>query len=341
MSSKKSGKAGGRTGGKTSSRKATTRRATKADAEAGSRPAASKRATKKTAKKATTTKRAPSTASPLASGYKASWRSADDAHEAVGQRVAALNRLGSAACDDPDVFAGTIGLLRDTATPLPVRLAALGALQAASFSAASFGARRPTYLAALRAIARDPEPELRQRVLGLLAREGDGRVQQLLLAGLEDPAQALVPPEKALQLLSYDPKAEAYPMARRIVAHPPNAEAKREALRLLAADAKSVTTFERILTDKSELVDIRQLAATALQALAPDRLQTLARDIVLDAGESPELQATSLTALSQFGDAQQLAGDDALAKRVGALHDDAGADVIRQSAEQFLGRYLA
>jgi hypothetical protein len=194
-------------------------------------------------------------------------------------------------------------------------------------------------LATLRAVAKDPDAELRQRALGLLAREGDGSAQRLLLTGLEDPAQALVPPEKALQLLSYDPKAEAYPIARRIVERPPNAEAKREALRLLAADAKSAKTFEKILADKSELADVRQLAATALQALAPDRLQALARSIVLDSGESPELQATSLTALSQFGDEKDLAVDETLGERVDALHDESSPDAVRQSAKQFLSRY--
>ena len=95
----------------------------------------------------------------------------------------------------------------------------------------------------------------------------------------------------------------------------------------------------QFLADKSELADVRQLAATALQALAPDRLQALARGIVLDTSESPELQATSLTALSQFGDAKDLAVDEALGKRVDALHDASSPDAVRKGAKQFLSRY--
>ena len=60
---------------------------------------------------------------------------------------------------------------------------------------------RGDYIATLRKVATDPDPELRQRVLGMLMRDKDGFAQKKLLDGLKDPAKALVPPEKALQLL--------------------------------------------------------------------------------------------------------------------------------------------
>src|SRR5258705_13591202 len=54
----------------------------------------------------------------------------------------------------------------------------------------------------------------RQRVLGILMREKDGYAQTKLLEGLKNPGKSLLPPEKALQLLSYDIHAEAYSAAR-------------------------------------------------------------------------------------------------------------------------------
>jgi hypothetical protein len=45
----------------------------------------------------------------------------------------------------------------------------------------------------------------------------------------------------------------------------PNEDAKREALRLLAADAKSAPIFEKLLRDKAKR-EIRQVSAAALQA---------------------------------------------------------------------------
>ena len=112
--------------------------------------------------------------------------------------------------------------------------------------------------------------ELRQRVLGILAREKDAYAQKKLLEGLRKPEKALLPPEKALQLLSYDVHADAYPVAREIVEHPPNPLAKREALRLLAADAASAPIFEKLVRDKNESVELRQLGAAALHALKPE-----------------------------------------------------------------------
>src|SRR5262249_10242470 len=156
-----------------------------------------------------------------------------------------------------------------------------------------------------------PDIELRRRALGILSREQDGYAQKTLLAGLKNPDEALLPPEKALQLLGNDVHADAYPVAREIVKNPPNLAAKREALRLLAADAASTPTFEKILLDKKEDPEIRQVSAAALHALDPDKLQEHAREIVLDPTEHPDMHATGLTALTQFG-SPELAEDKKL-----------------------------
>ncbi|MCP3418595.1 hypothetical protein NLM16_31245 [Bradyrhizobium brasilense] len=52
-------------------------------------------------------------------------------------------------------------------------------------------------------------------------REKNGYAQKTLLEGLKNP-KALLPPEKALQLLSYDVHAEAYSAERDILKKPPN-----------------------------------------------------------------------------------------------------------------------
>jgi hypothetical protein len=226
--------------------------------------------------------------------------------------------------------------LVDKAEPTPVRLASLQRIQAASFGSPAFESMRDDYIAALREVAQDPDPELRQRALGILAREKDGFVQKKLLEGLQDPEKALVPPEKALQLLSYDVHADAYPVAREIVNKPPNTAAKREALRLLAADSTAASLFEKILRDKEELPEIRQISASALHALRPERLKAFARAILLDPSEKDEMQATSLTALTQFGDEDTV--DDELLKRVDRLKSEASKK-IKEGARQFLSKF--
>jgi len=244
-----------------------------------------------------------------------------------------------ALCHDDKGFQAMLKVLRDGDEPIQVRLAALASLQAASFSVVAFESCRSDYTAALRAVVDDPDLELRQRVLGLLAREKDGYAQKKLLDGLENPAKALVPPEKALQLLGYDVHADAYRLARKIVDKPPSDVAKREALRLLAADTSAKPVFEKILSDKNEAPEYRQISAAALHAIAPDALQRHARSILLDNSESEEIQATSLTAITQFGDERKIADDSELRKRVDRLNSAAPSAKVKQSAKRFITKY--
>jgi hypothetical protein len=263
---------------------------------------------------------------------------ATSARSTVPERVAALAEAPLAVCESDDNLQAMLKVLRDKNEPAPVRLAALQSVQAASFSVVAFESARGDYLATLREVAEDTDMELRQRVLGILARENDGFAQKKLLEGLQNPEKALLPPEKALQLLSYDVHAEAYAAARDIVSKPPSDIARREALRLLAADATAAPLFEKLLRDKDELAEIRQISASALQSLKPEKLQEHAREMLLDSSEYDEIQATSLTALSQFGDDAAIAQDEALLKSVDRMSDEASTKV-KQNARRFLSKY--
>lgn len=260
------------------------------------------------------------------------------ADASIKDRVAALAEVPLAVCEHDENFQTTLNLLRNPAEPMEVRLAALQTLQTASFSVVAFASCRGEYIAALRQVAQDPDPELRQRVLGILAREKDGFAQRKLLEGLQNPDKALVPMEKALQLLSYDVHADAYRIARDIVVKPPNETAKREALRLLAADASAAPMFEKILRDKDETAEIRQISAAALQAVRPDKLQEHAREMLLDTSEHDDLRATSLAALTEFGNTEALAGDKTLMARVDDLSANASA-AVKRTANRFLSKY--
>lgn len=264
---------------------------------------------------------------------------ATDSRKSVKERIAAMPDAPGAIYEDDKALQKMLNVLRDADEPIKVRLSALQALHAASFSAIAFESCRSDYIAALRAVADDPDPELRQRVLGILAREKDGYAQKKLLEGLDNPAKALVPPEKALQLLGYDVHGDVYKAARRILENPPNDLAKREALRLLAADTTAKPVFEKILRDKEEKPEYRRLSASALQAMAPDSLQRHARAILLDPSESDEVQAASLTAMTQFGADRDIAGDDELKDRVNRLSDAAPSARLKQTAKRFMTKY--
>lgn len=292
-----------------------------------------------------TTRRKPAKKAKAAKGTKRAVKRTPRAAFAVAtsdksttqQRVKAFAEVPLAVCQTDENLQASLKILRDRNESIKVRLAALQSLQAASFSVIEFESCRGDYLAALREVVDDPDQELRQRVLGILARENDSYVQNRLLDGLKDPEKALVPPEKALQLLSYDVHAEAYPIAREIVNNPPNADAKREALRLLSADAGSAPVFEKLMVDKKEDREIRQISAAALQAVKPKKFQDRAREVLLDNKEFDDIQATALTALTQFG-GEALGKDEALLKQVNKLGKGKSAKV-KKTAKRFLSRY--
>jgi hypothetical protein len=285
-------------------------------------------------------KRTPASRSrgPSKAASRAMAKTAGSAAAPVRRRLAAIAQMPTAVCRDDGSLQALLEVLRDPGQPSTVRLGALQALQAASFAVVAFEGCKGDYVSALRAVATDPDPELRQRVLGILARDNDRYVQKKLLDGLQDPSKALVAPEKALQLLSYDVHAEAYPVARALVANPPNQTVKREALRLLSADAAAAPLFERILRDKKETPEIRRMSASALHALRPEKLQAAARAIVLDDGESEDVVATGLAALTEFGSSKAIEADEPLNARIARMQDR-GTGAVKKTAHRFAAKY--
>jgi hypothetical protein len=298
-----------------------------------------RRSTKqRSAKKTTATAKKTAKKSPAKRSPRAAFAVATNEKKSTAERAKAFAEAPLATIESDQSLQAALNVLRDREQPIKVRLAALQSLQAATFSVIEFEPYREDYFATLRELVDDPDEELRQRVLGILAREKDGYVQKRLLEGLQDASKALVPPEKALQLLSYDVHAEAYPLAREIVNEPPNPEAKREALRLLSADASSAPVFEKLLRDKDEDRDIRQMSAAALQTVKPKRFQEQARELLMDKNEFDDIQATALTALEQFGDEKAVAKDQTLLNRVDELGKGKSAKV-KKSAKRFMTRY--
>ena len=266
------------------------------------------------------------------------YASAIDSKNTTKTRMEAFQSSPLDVCKSDKNLQAALKVLLDSQEPSEVRQAALRSLQSASFSVVAFEPCRADYTAALRQVAEDPDEGLRERALGILSRNQDSYAQKKLLDGLKKPAEALVSPERALQLLSYDSHAGAAKVAREIVENPPSPAAKREALRVLSTDIKSVGLFEKCLRDKTEDAEVRQLSATALHALQPDKLQAHAREIILDPAEDNEMQTMCLTALANFGDQATYAQDEGLKKRVQKLTEAAPAGLHRAAA-QFIKKY--
>jgi hypothetical protein len=256
----------------------------------------------------------------------------------VGLRVAAVHALDIEVSQRQDMIDLMISLLGDSAEDAKVRLAALQVLQQSTFSAATFAPKRPDYMAALRTVIDDQDASLREQALEILAQEKDEYAQRRLLEGLEDRSKALVPPEKAIQLLGYDIHAEHYPILRNIAQDPPSPEAKQEAVRMLGSDPESKDLLTGILIDKDERREVRNASASALQSLAPAEFQEHARQIALDESEYKEARATAINALSLFADQESLDQDEELTRRIEQLREQAPSSEVQRTADRFLRR---
>jgi hypothetical protein len=238
----------------------------------------------------------------------------------------------------PDLVDRLLALLGDADVPAGLRSETLDVLQEISFRLPLFPAKRPEYLATLRSIVDVQDVQLRRRVIGILAREKDEYVQRRLIDGLEHRSRALVPAAKAIQFLGYDIHAEHFPLLRRIVERPPSRAAKREAVRLLAADPASVELQTAILRDRGESSEVRKVSAIALQTLDAHRFEAEARRIALDEDEDEQLRAVAISALALFSDPAALPADDQLVRGAQRLRADSTSRTVRQVTADYLKR---
>jgi hypothetical protein len=254
-------------------------------------------------------------------------------------RSAALQVISLNIDEHPELIDTLLELLLDSDLPADQRIAVLNLLQEVSFRMVSFPAKRPDYLAALRSIIEDPDAQLRRQAIGILAREKDAHVQQRLIDGLEGRSKALVPAAKAIQFLGYDVHAEYFPLLRKIVEHPPSLAAKKEAVRLLAADPSSKDLLLEILKDKDESPEVKLISAIALQSLAPNEFEKQARRIVLDDDEDDQLRALSLNALTYFANPAVLSQDEALTRRVEQMRKESTSRQLKKATAGYMAKY--
>jgi hypothetical protein len=228
-----------------------------------------------------------------------------------------------------------LATLRNREEPLRVRMAALQALAALDFIPTRFEPFRADYKQALRDVATDPEAELRESALELLAIEKDAYAQELLATGLKRREEALVPEAKAIQFLGYDDHGEYVPLVREVYKRAEGA-AREEALRVLATDPQSERLFARLLRNKSETRSVRRLSASGLQSLNPEAFEKTARKIVADEDEDNDIRAASLAALAHGREAREKPADPKLVEMVQKLGETTRSTALRASARRFL-----
>jgi hypothetical protein len=228
-----------------------------------------------------------------------------------------------------------LATLRDHEEPSTVRRAALHALAALDFLGPRFAPFRADYKQALREVATDVDEELRTSALELLAIDKDAYAQDLLVRGLKQPDDAVVPEAKAIQLLGYDDHAEMTSLVRKVYKRA-TGQTREEALRFLATDAQSERLFTRLLKDKSEQPSIRRISASGLQSLNPEAFERVARRIVADEDDDVGIRASSLAALAHGREAREKPVDPKLVETVQKLNQATRSRALRSASRRFL-----
>jgi hypothetical protein len=250
--------------------------------------------------------------------------------------LAASGSPGSdAAADDPDALFKDIATFRDSSQPTEKRLACLHNIQTALFSVSGFDRFRASFKDALRAVASDKDQELRTRALEMLAINKDDYAQQLLLKGFDNPAEALVPVAKAIQLLAHDDHGVAIPVARKILSGNYDVSAKVEALRALASDPGSKDLVAGILSNRALPQQLRSVSAAVLRTVDPQGFQQLAQRLIVDPHEDDAVKANAIGALDHLQGLSTKVNSD-FADKLSKLDLTGKSDDLRAAATRFL-----
>jgi hypothetical protein len=252
------------------------------------------------------------------------------------RRTLALETISVDFARHQELIDLALALVRDTSEPAKLRWAALTELRASTFRGPVFAARRAEFLDTLRGLVDDPDPALRDQALEILAQEKDDYAQRRLLEGLQQPARALVAPERAIQFLGYDVHAEHYPILRELVRQPPNPLARLESIRVLGSDPNAKDLLTEILTNRQEDPEVRTASAASLQALAPEEFAELAKRIVLDENEDAGLRAAGISALDHVAESPATAEPDFVA-RIQQLRSLTSGE-LQRAATRFVNR---
>ena len=184
-------------------------------------------------------------------------------------RTEALGRLTRAEGRDaiPHV---ALDRLSDPGEKPALRLAAMRLLQQKQFFSSVAAEWRPAFVEGLRGAVN--ERRLRAAALDVLSLLKDRPTQERLLDGIRNPKKALVPVSEALRLLGTDVHADVIDAARKVARTrqtSKNKAAVLEAVRILSADPASLGTLERVLANDANAVEVRRVAATAIDHLSP------------------------------------------------------------------------
>ena len=221
-------------------------------------------------------------------------RVALDPGESAAIRIRALQLVGAQAQLDTSFGRQMALMALDSSAEKSLRAQATLELARASFNLPEHAAE---VVEALRAGARDPDPQVRRESIRALAGHADPVILRMLESDLDSARSTRLPASEAAALLGSVDPAPFYPLFRRLIRAPPDSATRLVAIRLVAGDTSSRALLTSILQDRKESADARHAALGALAAGDPLGLPQRVVPVVGNESDPADLRIRAIKAV--------------------------------------------
>lgn len=184
-------------------------------------------------------------------------------------------------------------------TPSKLRQASMDVMQMFVFKTQTPEDKRQEALDIFRRVARtDSQAKFRERAMYVLTNYGDPEARRILGNGLRNPSEAVIAPDKAINLLAgiIDDSEYYYTLIQNVLNNPPSEAAQIEAIRALGNYAPARDDILKVLESKSASTSSRVTALTSLNASIGDSFFDLVEPVILDENAPEELRVRGLQA---------------------------------------------
>jgi hypothetical protein len=259
--------------------------------------------------------------------------SALDPQEPPEVRATALRKIVQHIPRDDRLSRLVVELLGDPRAPEPLRAAALEVEMNLSFSNMNL----PDVY---RQMLDDPEIPFRVFAFTKLVIHGDARAQQLLIRGLENPAQAMLPAPTAISILSMAVKKEYYPAVFKVMQDTRDPATRLEAIRALGSYPEARKAIVAIAHDPKEKPEFREAALGALYSGDRENIVQYVTPVLTEPNAPPRLQAIGIQMTTDVRQAMtyrsKAKGADDYDRLVQRLARDARDRDVRLVAERYV-----
>lgn len=246
-------------------------------------------------------------------------RVALDAEEPAEVRATALRKIVEHIPSDERLVRLVTELLSDPGAPKALRNAALEVEANLAF----MNMNAPEVY---QKMLEDPELAFRMFAFTKLVIHGDARAQQLLIRGLENPQQAMLPAPMAISVLSMAIKKEFYPAVFKVMQQTTDPATRLEAIRTLGSYPEARDALIAIAHDSKEPLEFREAALGALYSGDRDNIVRHVLPILEDPAAPPRLQAIGIRMTTDLR--------QAMTYRTRAKQADAYDRMVRKLSEE-------